>query len=99
MIDSGGLGGIPPEEVSWHSNLDGELGRGTELQRALSAGRHEITVRAPDGLGGMLSERAIIVVGGKQVAAKAPNRAVRMRKLSASRKSPGAARAVQQDEP
>jgi hypothetical protein len=64
MIDSGGLGGVPPEEVSWHSDLDGELGRGIELQRALSPGRHEITVRAPDGLGGTLSERAIIVVGG-----------------------------------
>ncbi|MPR13052.1 hypothetical protein [Microvirga tunisiensis] len=63
-IDSGGLGGVPPEEVLWHSDLDGELGRGTELQRALSPGRHEITVRAPDGLGGTLSERAIIVVGG-----------------------------------
>ena len=74
MIDSGGLGGVPPEEILWRSDVDGDLGRGTELQRALSRGRHEIIVQAPDGLGGALSEKAIIVVGGCTVALNASNR-------------------------
>lgn len=62
VFDSGGLGGVSPEKVLWHSDLDGELGKGTEFQRVLSPGRHEITAQAPDGLGGTLTERSIIVV-------------------------------------
>ena len=31
----------------------------------LSEGRHELTAAAPDGLGSMLAERAIIIVGGR----------------------------------
>jgi hypothetical protein len=32
---------------------------------ALGAGEHEIIVSAPDGVGGTVSTRAIIIVGGK----------------------------------
>lgn len=39
------------------------VGRGSTLD--LPAGEHTVTVTAPDGLGGTLSERAIIVVGGR----------------------------------
>jgi hypothetical protein len=53
-----------PSQMQWSSNLDGELGVGYDLTAPLSAGRHQLTVTAPDGIGGTLSERAIIIVGG-----------------------------------
>ena len=64
-IDTRGRGPVAPSEIRWSSNLDGELGFGYALAPDLSAGTHELTVTAPDGLGGTLSERAIIIVSGR----------------------------------
>jgi hypothetical protein len=65
MVDCRGLGAVPPDEIRWHSDLDGELGAGYELAAQLRDGRHVITVTAPDGRGGSLAERGIIIVGGR----------------------------------
>jgi hypothetical protein len=65
MVDTRGLGVIGPQEIRWSSSLDGELGLGYALTVDLSEGRHELTATAPDGLGGVLTERAIIIVGGR----------------------------------
>jgi hypothetical protein len=65
MVDTRGLGAIAPEAIRWSSNLDGELGFGYSLAPELREGKHELTVSAPDGLGGTLNERAIIIVGGR----------------------------------
>jgi hypothetical protein len=65
MVDTRSLGAISASEIRWSSNLDGELGFGYALTPDMSEGRHELTVTAPDGLGGQLSERAIIIVGGR----------------------------------
>lgn len=71
FVDTRGRGAIAPHEIRWSSNLEGELGAGHDLIAELSEGRHELTVTAPDGIGGTLSERAIIIVGGR------PQRTVR----------------------
>jgi hypothetical protein len=63
-VDTRALGGIAPMDIRWTSSLDGELGFGYALSPDLRAGRHELTVTAPDGTGGTLSERGIIIVGG-----------------------------------
>jgi hypothetical protein len=63
-VDTRTLGAIVPTDMRWSSNLDGELGFGYALTPELREGRHELTVTAPDGLGGTLSERGIIIVGG-----------------------------------
>jgi hypothetical protein len=65
MVDTRGLGAVAPPDIRWSSNLDGELGFGYALTPDLSDGRHELTATAPDGLGGMLAERAIIIVSGR----------------------------------
>jgi hypothetical protein len=65
MLDSRGLGAILPSDIRWSSNLDGEIGSGYALTPDLSKGRHELTATAPDGLGGTLAERGIIIVGGR----------------------------------
>jgi hypothetical protein len=65
LVDTRGLGPIAPQEIRWASSLDGDLGSGYLLTAYLNEGRHEVSVTAPDGVGGMLEERAIIVVGGK----------------------------------
>lgn len=64
LINTRGLGAVSPHEVRWLSSLQGEVGLGYEVLSDLERGVHELTVSAPDGIGGMLSERAIIVVGG-----------------------------------
>jgi len=51
-------------EVRWWSSIDGDLGTGTDLVAELGAGTHEVTVTAPDGVGGTLAERGIIIVSG-----------------------------------
>lgn len=71
FVDTRGRGAIAPHEIRWYSNLEGELGAGLDLIAELSEGRHELTVTAPDGIGGTLSERAIIIVSGR------PQRTVR----------------------
>ena len=65
FVDSRGRGAPAPQEIRWNSSLDGELGFGRELIAQLGEGRHEITAPAPDGIGGSLAERGIIIVGGK----------------------------------
>jgi hypothetical protein len=65
LINTRGLGAVLPHEVRWVSSLQGEVGLGYDVLAELEAGTHEITVSAPDGIGGVLSERAIIVVGGR----------------------------------
>ena len=65
LVDTRGLGPIMPQDIRWSSNLDGELGTGYSLAPHLNEGRHEVTVTAPDGLGGTLAERGIIIVGGR----------------------------------
>jgi hypothetical protein len=65
FVDARGLGGVQPQDVTWASDRDGELGRGFDLDVRLSDGRHAITARIPDGRGGTLAERGIIVVGGR----------------------------------
>ena len=66
LFDNHGFGSVDPHEISWSSNLDGDLGRGHALTTDLSEGRHEIVVTAPDGLGGRLEQRGIIIVGGAE---------------------------------
>lgn len=63
-LDLRGHGAPSPREVRWWSSIDGDLGVGTELVADLSAGTHEVSVTAPDGVGGSLAERGIIIVGG-----------------------------------
>jgi hypothetical protein len=65
MLDNRGRRAPFPNEIRWQSSLQGELGAGYHITAELGEGEHEILASAPDGLGGLLSERAIIVVGGK----------------------------------
>jgi hypothetical protein len=65
VIDHRGLGAPAPDEIRWSSDVVGDLGAGYGIAPDLPAGEHTVTVTAPDGLGGTLSERAIIVVGGR----------------------------------
>ncbi len=67
MLDTCGRGAVAPDEIHWHSNLEGELGAGYAITPDLREGRHEIVVSAPDGLGGSVQERGIIIVGGRPV--------------------------------
>jgi hypothetical protein len=69
FIDTRGLGGVQAHEVLWASDRDGAIGRGFDLELPLSDGRHEICATIPDGLGGTLAQRGIIIVGGKPVGA------------------------------
>ena len=64
LVDRRGEGDVHPAEVSWRSSLDGDLGTGLHLVVDLSEGRHELVVTAPDGAGGTLAARGIIIVGG-----------------------------------
>ena len=55
----------PPERaLHWSSSLDGDLGVGRNLATTLSRGRHELSFTSPDGLGGAVTEHAIISVSG-----------------------------------
>ena len=65
LVDTRGLGGVSLDDVRWRSSLQGEIGTGLNVVADLEHGEHEIVVSAPDGVGGVISERAIIVVGGK----------------------------------
>jgi hypothetical protein len=66
LFDNRGLGAVAPHEIIWTSSLDGDLGRGHAPAPTLSEGRHQIVVSAPDGLGGRLEQRGIIVIGGAE---------------------------------
>lgn len=65
VIDANGLGTAAPHQIRWSSELVGELGTGYEINPELGEGTHILNVTAPDGRGGTLSERAIIIIGGK----------------------------------
>ncbi|MBR0657049.1 hypothetical protein [Plastoroseomonas arctica] len=65
LVDARGLGAVPPQDVRWESDRDGELGQGFEQVARLSEGTHAISASMPDGLGGRLTERAIIIIGGR----------------------------------
>jgi hypothetical protein len=64
-IDCRGLGAVAPDEIRWHSDLEGDLGVGYDVSPQLREGRHVISATAPDGRGGSLEERGIIIVGGR----------------------------------
>ncbi|MDQ6907676.1 MAG: hypothetical protein M3176_12685 [Chloroflexota bacterium] len=65
MFDCRGLGSPAPDAVKWHSDLAGDIGIGYEVAPELREGRHLITVTAPDGRGGSIEERGIIIVSGR----------------------------------
>ena len=65
LIDTRGRGAVAPHEIRWTSSLQGELGAGYDLIAELVEGEHALTVTIPDGIGGVLTERAIIIVGGR----------------------------------
>jgi hypothetical protein len=59
------FGTTPAEEMLWFSNRDGWIGAGSEtVARKLSRGRHELTLRVPDGLGGESEHVVTIHVTG-----------------------------------
>jgi len=64
-VDTRGLGAIAPADIRWSSSLDGKLGFGHALTADLREGQHEVTVTAPDGLGGTVAEHGTIIVGGR----------------------------------
>lgn len=64
FVDTRGLGMPRPDEIAWRSEREGLLGFGPDLAVTLGDGRHEIKATVPDGIGGTLTETAIIVVGG-----------------------------------
>ena len=63
MIDLRGHEGVAPHEVMWHSDLDGELGRGYMLSVNLEEGRHQITATIPGGASDRVQATSIIIVG------------------------------------
>jgi hypothetical protein len=65
LIDTRGRGAVAPHEIRWTSSLQGEIGAGYDLIADLIEGEHALAVSIPDGIGGMLTERAIIIVGGR----------------------------------
>ncbi len=65
LVDTRGQGAVAPHEIRWSSALQGDLGAGYDLTAELQDGEHVVTVTAPDGKGGLLSERAIIIVSGR----------------------------------
>jgi hypothetical protein len=67
LIDTRGRGAVAPHEIRWTSSLQGEIGAGYDLTAELVEGEHALTVTVPDGIGGILTERAIIIVGGRPV--------------------------------
>ena len=65
FIDTRGLGGVAAQDAAWASERHGNLGRRYQLSVTLSEGQHVITATIPDGLGGRLARRGIIIVGGR----------------------------------
>jgi hypothetical protein len=65
MVNNRGRRSLPPTDIRWRSSLQGELGFGYALTADLGEGEHEVVASAPDGRGGLLEERAIIIVGGR----------------------------------
>jgi hypothetical protein len=65
MIDLRGHAGVAPQDVVWHSDLAGELGRGHALSVDLEPGRHVITATIPGGASDKVQATGIIIVGGR----------------------------------
>jgi hypothetical protein len=63
LIDTRGRGAVAQHEIRWSSSLQGEIGAGYDLIAELVEGEHLLTVTIPDGIGGILTEHAIIIVG------------------------------------
>ncbi len=55
-------GPLPPDWMSWTSDVDGVLGNGPELFRSLSIGRHRITFIAKDSAGFMGAAQVEVIV-------------------------------------
>jgi hypothetical protein len=56
-------GSVPPSELEWHSDIDGPLGHGHVLDLSrLSVGKHTISLRGPDGAGGVCSATTAVEV-------------------------------------
>lgn len=70
LVDSRGVGPVSVDQVHWQSSVQGPLGAGLDITVRLDPGVHEVTVTVPDGLGRSISERAIIIVGGRPVAGR-----------------------------
>lgn len=64
MIDLRGHAGVAPHEIVWHSDIQGELGRGHILSIYLEEGRHLITATIPGGANDRVQATGIIIVGG-----------------------------------
>jgi hypothetical protein len=65
LIDTCGRGAVAPHEIRWTSSLQGEIGTGYDVIAELLEGEHVLTVTIPDAVGGLLTERAIIIDGGR----------------------------------
>jgi Subtilase family len=53
---------IPNGSVTWASSIDGSLGAGWSITRALSVGAHTVTVTAVDGLGATGQDNVAVTV-------------------------------------
>ncbi|WGS65643.1 Ig-like domain-containing protein [Marinitoga aeolica] len=53
---------ISPENIIWISSIDGQIGNGTEINKKLSAGKHEITLSAMSKYNGSITKKISIQV-------------------------------------
>lgn len=65
MIDVRQHESVGPQEVVWHSDIAGEIGRGYLISVDLEQGRHEITASIPGGGIDRVQATGIIIVGGR----------------------------------
>ncbi|WP_129409130.1 hypothetical protein [Marinitoga lauensis] len=61
VIDADGSE-ISPENIIWISNIDGQIGNGIEINKKLSAGKHEITLSAMSKYNGSVTKKISIQV-------------------------------------
>ncbi|NUV00069.1 hypothetical protein XO12_08195 [Marinitoga sp. 1154] len=61
VIDADGTK-IPSENIIWISNIDGQIGRGSEINKKLSKGEHEITLSAMSKYNGSITKKISIQV-------------------------------------
>ncbi|SHE60236.1 PKD-like domain-containing protein [Marinitoga hydrogenitolerans DSM 16785] len=53
---------ITPENIIWISNIDGQIGNGLEINKKLSAGKHEITLTVMSKFNGSVTKKISIQV-------------------------------------